>query len=73
MTRQECENAIFEKMLEIVKIYHGYHPNGQYLTLTFMGNHSKTWVGFNNSYWSGGEDEEIQISFAETRNEEESA
>ena len=36
MNRQECETAITEKLREIVEIYHGYHPEGRYLSLMYM-------------------------------------
>ena len=36
MTREECEKAIFEKMLEIKSIYNQYNSDDGYLAVTFL-------------------------------------
>ena len=36
MTREECEKAIFEKMLEIKAIYNQYNSDDGYLAVTFL-------------------------------------
>ena len=60
MTRQECEQAILQKMEEIVDIYHEYHPEGTYLTLAYIDDGDR-YITFNNRCWrfsdpSEGED-----------------
>ena len=70
MNRQECETAITEKLREIVEIYHGYHPEGRYLSLMYMDNENGEYLQFNNRYWSAdgpagenGEDVETPIDY----------
>lgn len=36
MTRLQAENAIIDKLVEIVEIYHDYNPEGGYLSLAFF-------------------------------------
>ena len=36
MTREECEKAIFEKMLEIKAIYNQYNSEDGYLAVTIL-------------------------------------
>lgn len=51
MNRQDCEAAILEKMHEIVDIYHKYHPEGKYLSLTYMDDDDGMILQFNNRSW----------------------
>lgn len=69
MNRQQCEAAILEKMKEIVEIYHRYHPEGKYLSLTYIEVDEGEYIQFNNRSWQfedepeeNGEDVEIPIN-----------
>lgn len=46
MTRLQAENAIIDKLVEIVEIYHDYNPEGSYLSMSFVNGT----VDVNNSY-----------------------
>lgn len=37
MTREECENEIYQKMVEIWDIYKKYNKDGEYLSLCVCG------------------------------------
>ena len=70
MTRQECEAAILGKMQEIVDIYHGYHPDGKYLSLTYLDDNGDGYIQFNNRCWvfddpenENGEDVDFPINY----------
>ena len=58
MERTECEAKILEKLREIVEIYHGYNPEGHYLTLCYDSSDGEEWTHFNNAYWANGIEEE---------------
>ena len=59
MNKEECMQQIFEKLLEIRKIYLEFNPKGSYLNLAF----SDKSVNFNNAHWEGGDDEDAPIWF----------
>lgn len=47
MTRKQAEKKTRDKLVEILKIYKEYDPEGDYLTLSY----GETCISFNNSYW----------------------
>ena len=47
MTRNECENKIVEKLIEIAEIYNQYNPHDDYLSMTIQGNN----ISANNAYF----------------------
>lgn len=59
MTRNECENKIAEKLIEIVEIYNQYNPHDEYLDMSIQGNY----VSANNAYFKESHEEGI-IDFA---------
>lgn len=75
MTRTECEREIFERLMDIVDIYHKYNPDGEYLSLTYCTSESDEetaceYISFNNRHWEfddpemeDGEDKDTPIDF----------
>ena len=57
MTREECENKILEKMKEIKNIYAEYNKDGEYLTISIIGNYMQVY----NAYYPGGADCNLPI------------
>ena len=54
MTRKECEKKISDLMLEIVKVYHQYNPDGRYLALQYNScddEDLRDFIQFNNKCW----------------------
>lgn len=47
MTRNECENKITEKLIEIAEIYNKYNPQDEYLSMVIKGKH----ISANNSFF----------------------
>ena len=58
MTREELQNAIYEKLMEIQKLYSKEYPKGKYLSLVIL----EDTVMFNNENWNEGADEDYPIS-----------
>ena len=58
MTREELQNAIYEKLIEIQKLYSKVYPKGKYLSLVIL----EDTVMFNNENWNEGADEDYPIS-----------
>ena len=57
MTRQECEAIIEKNLIEIVKAYNQYNPNGKYLSLCYNGDEGVECIAGNNRCWSANEAE----------------
>ena len=57
MTRNECEQKIAEKLLEIKEIYHQYNSSGEYMHLVVTNDY----ISAVNEYY--GEDFEKPIDF----------
>lgn len=78
MTRKECQKKIFDLMLEIVKVYHEYNPDGQYLALQYNCENDDDvhYIQFNNRCWPAmdgdqpGEDYEKPIDWSSLEMEE---
>ena len=47
MRRDVCESKIMYHLEEIFNIYKEYNPDGDYLTMSIVGNS----ISFNNNYW----------------------
>ena len=58
MTREELQNAIYEKLMEIQKLYSKEYPKGKYLSLAIL----EDTIMFNNENWKGADDEDYPIS-----------
>ena len=58
MTREELQNAIYEKLMEIQKLYSKEYPKGKYLSLVIL----EDTIMFNNENWNEGADEDYPIS-----------
>lgn len=43
MNRKETEQAMMEKLTEIVDIYHQYNPNGTYLAVSYVDGYLSIW------------------------------
>ena len=57
MTREELQNAIYEKLMEIQKLYSKEYPQGKYLSLAIL----EDAVMFNNAHWDDGDDKDYPI------------
>lgn len=55
MTRKECEEAIEQKLREIVEIYHQYNPQGNYLSMGYINNENSRAIMCHNSCWNADE------------------
>lgn len=58
MDRNEVEERIFRKLVEIVELYKKYHPGGSYLYMGLVDD----WIMVNNRHWD--EDECRPIDFS---------
>jgi len=43
MNRIEAENAVADKLIELIKVYHEYNPDGRYLTMAFIDGSIQCW------------------------------
>ena len=75
MTREECEKAIKEKLMEIRRIYEEYNENGDYLSATIWwrkeGSDINAVTANNTYYKSGHPDYTKPINFWEELDEQE--
>ncbi len=60
MTRKECEEAIEQKLREIVEIYHQYNPQGNYLSMGYINDENGWSIMYNNSSWNANEKHDIE-------------
>lgn len=58
MNRQECEQLILEKILEIKEIYGKYNPDGKGLSICVGDN--IVWA--NNEYWGADKDKQVNVT-----------
>lgn len=58
MNRQECEQLILEKILEIKEIYEKYKPDFKILSIAVTD--SIVWA--NNEYWGADKDKQINVT-----------
>ena len=58
MNRQECEQLILEKILEIRYIYGKYNPEGKTLAICVGDNI----VWDNNEYWGADKDKQVNVT-----------
>lgn len=61
MNRHDMEEKLLDMLEEVVKVYHDYNRDGQYLSMSYGVYDGKPYVSINNSYWHGGDDENIVI------------
>lgn len=71
MNRHDTEEKILDLLEEIMNVYHGYNPDGKYLTMTFGVHEGKPYVNVSNAYWHGGDDEDHVITASRDFNKEE--
>lgn len=62
MNRNEIEQKIMDKFIEILNLYEQYNPEGEYLTISFTRCGNCKMISGNNSYWK--EDENFPIKFS---------
>lgn len=55
MTRKECEQAMEQKLREVVAIYKQYNPDGNYLSMTYLDDRDDGYVQCNNRCWDKGD------------------
>lgn len=65
MTNKELEEKIYKAIRKIKKMYYKEYPNGDYLSITIY----KDKIMFNNSHWTGAEDETYPLDFWRYDNE----
>lgn len=61
MDREVVENQIFEKVMEIKKLYEKYNRNGKYLSISIVGEN----VHVNNAYWCEDRDKPIHMMYVD--------
>lgn len=75
MDRNEAEARIAGLLREIRGVVEEYGGTSGYLNLALYprwdGSRRRLDIGFNNQYWSGGEDEDRPLNFFECKEEEE--
>lgn len=47
MNRIEAEKAVADKLIELIKVYHEYNPDGTYLTMAFIDGSIQCWNDHN--------------------------
>lgn len=55
MTRKECEQAMEQKLREVIAIYKQYNPDGKYLSMTYLDDDGDGYVQCNNRCWDKGD------------------